>query len=485
MFMASISGTIRNTILICTMVSLMSLPACVSVGPDYVKPVTSVSPAWHTRLENGLNAQQTDSAKLAQWWEMFGDPELTSLISRAVKNNLDLKQAASRIREARAARSISKAGLFPTLDASGSATRSHSNVGTNSGTQTLYSAAFDALWEIDLFGRVRRSVEAADADLQASVEDLHDVHVSLAAEVALNYIDLRTFQSRLSLAELNLKNLEETYELTRKRCQAGLTDELDVQQAKASLESTRSGIPTLRTGMEGSKNRLAVLLGEQPGILHKELEPSGPIPVVPEQVAVGMPADALRQRPDIRKAEWELAAQTARIGVATADLYPKLKLTGSIGLESLGSGSLFTADSRSTSYGPGISWPLFDAGAIRQNIEVQSAKQEQALQSYESVVLSALEEMENKLTAYAEEQNRRDMLSRGVDAARQAYALAKIKYEAGLTDFTTLIGTENSFLSLQDELAKSNGTVTSNLVSLYKALGGGWTSTVSGKETNR
>lgn len=479
------SGTNRCSILICVLVFLLSPAACVSVGPDYVRPETSVSPAWHSNMEQGLNAGQSDPVNLAQWWEVVGDPQMTSLIGRAVKNNLDVKQALSRIREARAARSIIKAGLSPTLDASGSVTRSHSDTGANSGSNTLYSTFFDSLWEIDLFGGVRRSVEAADADLQASREDLHDVHVSLAAEVALNYIDLRTYQSRLAVAESNLKNQEETYELTRKRLQAGLRDELDVQQAKASMESTRSGIPTLRAGMEGSKNRLAVLLGEQPGILHKELEGSRPIPLVPRQVAVGVPADVLRQRPDIRKAEQGLAAQTARVGVATADLYPKLKLTGSIGLKSLSSGSLFTANAEGSSYGSGISWPIFDAGAIRQNIEVQSARQEQALQSYESAVLNALEEVENRLTAYAEESTRRDMLSKGADAARQAYDLAKTKYEAGLTDFTSLITTENTLLLLQDELAESTGKVTSNLVSLYKALGGGWSSRGSGEEMNR
>jgi NodT family efflux transporter outer membrane factor (OMF) lipoprotein len=453
--------------------------ACVSVGPDYIPPRTTVSESWHSRLENGLNDRQASTAELSLWWETFGDPELTVLINRALQNNLDIRQAVSRVREARAARSISKAGLFPAADASGSITRSHTE---DNGTRTLYSTGFDALWEIDLFGGVRRSVEAADADLQASIEDLRDIHVSLAAEVALNYIEMRTYQSRLTVAESNLRNQEETYELTRMRCQAGLTDELDVGQAKAVLETTRSSMPTLRTGMEGSKNRLAVLLGIQPGALHQELEGSGPVPTVPRQVAVGVPADVLRRRPDIRKAEKELAAQTARVGVATADLYPKLKLTGSIGLESLNSGKLFSAGTGSFSFGPGISWPVFDAGVIRQNIEVQSARQEQALQSYETAVLNALEEAENKLTAYSEEQNRKDMLLKGADAAGQAFDLAKMKYQAGLTDFTTLIQAQSSLLSLQDELAKSSGTVASNLVSLYKALGGGWSSNESDNE---
>jgi len=448
---------------------------CAATGPDYIRPDFKTSSTWHTQLTDGLVTGPADAERLAQWWKTLGDTELTSLISRAVLNNLDVKQAISRIRQARAQRLIYKAGLFPGVDASASATRSSGseNMGL-AGTGTLYSAGFDALWEIDLFGGTRRSVEAADADLRASREDLNDVNVSLAAEVATNYIELRTCQSRLMVAGTNLKDQEDTYKLASQRYQAGLADELDVAQARAGLESTRSGIPTLRSGIEESKNRLAVLLGAQPGTLHKELDEPKPIPLVPGRIVVGVPADVLRQRPDIRKAEQELIAQTARVGVATADLYPKLNLSGTIGLEAMNSGSLLSAAARNYSFGPGISWSIFDAGAIRQNIEVSSARQEQALLSYEAAVLTALEEVENRLTAYIEEQHRRDALSEGVKASQQAFDLAKIKYETGLTDFSTLLDAERSLLTLQDELATSNGTVTSNLVSLYKALGGGW-----------
>ncbi|HXK48174.1 MAG TPA: efflux transporter outer membrane subunit [Deltaproteobacteria bacterium] len=465
----------HTAVLLWAFLSIPLLYGCISVGPDYVRPETPVAQAWHTGMDSGLTAVQTDPARLARWWETLGDPGLTNLMGRAVDNNLDLKQAISRVREARAQRSIAKAGLFPSLDATGSVTRSRGSENTGSGqSRTLYSAGLDAGWELDLFGGVRRSVEAAGADLQASREDLHDVLVSLTAEVGLNYIDLRTYQARLDVAEENLKTREESYELTRERYEAGLTDELDVQQARASLESARAGIPGLRTGMEESMNRLAVLLGVQPGMLHLELGQAKPLPVVPSSVAVGVPADVLRQRPDVRKAERELAAQTARVGVATAELYPKLTLNGSIGLDALNSGKLFTSGARSWSYGPGISWPVFHAGAIRQNIEVQSAMQEQALLTYESSVLGALEEVENALTSYAQEQHRRDSLNEAADAAGRAYEYARIKYEAGLTDFGTLLDAQRSLLSLQDDLATSNGTVTANLVRLYKALGGGW-----------
>jgi NodT family efflux transporter outer membrane factor (OMF) lipoprotein len=459
-----------------TAVFVFLIPSgCMTVGPDYVKPEITTSPAWHAPLTNGLNGKALQTTQLAKWWATLGDKELTSLVERSLDNNLDVKQALSRIRQARAQRSIEKAGLFPSVDASASATRSSAGGSTgDSGISTRYSAGFDALWEIDLFGGTRRSIQAADADLQASIEDLNDVRVSLTAEVATNYFELRTYQSRLRVAEANLKNQEYTYRLTSERYQAGLVDELDMQQAKTSLENTRAGIPSLRVSIEESKNRLAVLLGVQPGKLHRELEDWKPLPQAPDDIAVGVPADTLRQRPDIRKAEQELIAQTARVGVATADLYPKLKLNGTLGWEAANTGSLFSSGSRSYSYGPGVSWPLFDAGAIRQNIEVSSAKQEQALQSYESAVLSALEEVENRLVAYSEEQNRRDALTEGARASQAAFDLARIKYESGLTDFSTLLDAQRSLLTLQEELAASNGKVITNLVSLYKALGGGW-----------
>ncbi len=318
-------------------------------------------------------------------------------------------------------------------------------------------------------------MEAAGADLQASQEDLRNVLVSLLAEVALNYLDVRTFQVRLAVAEANLEAQSETYQLTQWRYEAGLSDELAVQQARYNLESTRSQIPTLRTGLEEAMNRIAVLLGEQPGKVHTELEKREPIPVPPLKVAVGVPADLLRRRPDVRQAERQLAAQTARIGVATADLYPKFTLSGSIGLEALSLSNRPPAG-LTLSGGPQITWAIFKAGAIRQNIEVQSALQEQALIQYEAAVLGALEEVENALVAYAEEQRRRDDLREATEAAQKAVDLAQHKYQAGLTDFNNVLDAQRSLLSFQEQLAQSDGTVTSNLVRLYKALGGGWTS---------
>jgi NodT family efflux transporter outer membrane factor (OMF) lipoprotein len=453
-----------------------------AVGPDYVGPETPVPPAWHAELGGGATAQATHPQALASWWTTLNDPILTSLIDRAVQGNLDLKKAQARVREARARRGINQADLFPTLTATGSATysRGRGSVSTAQGSyaiaaQDSYSIGLDASWEVDVFGGVRRSVEAATADLQASGEDLRNVLVSLVGEVALNYIEVRTLQARLTVAEANLAAQAETHELTAVRVEAGLTTALDIEQATYNLESTRSQIPTLQSGLEEAKNRLAILLREHPGGVHAELAEGRPIPVPPVEVAVGVPADLLRRRPDVRQAERKLAAQTAHIGVATAELYPKFSLVGAIGLNALDLTNLFSASSRAFSIGPTMSWRLFEAGAIRKNIEVQSALQEQALIQYEATVLTALEEVENALVAYAEEQRRRQSLGQATQAASRAVELAEVQYGAGLIDFLRVLEAQRSLLSLQDQLAQSEGTVTSNVVRLYKALGGGWT----------
>jgi outer membrane protein, multidrug efflux system len=456
---------------------VLVLSGCATVGPDYVHPEVSISNRWNAETGASLTDSDTDAKMLAEWWTTLNDPELTSLIERAIQGNLDLRKATARVREARARRGADRADLFPTLDTTGSASWSHSSEDKGTGkTSDLYSASFDAAWELDVFGGVRRSVEASQADLEASQEDLRDVLVSLLAEVALNYVEVRTFQERLAVAEENLAVQEETYQLTLWRSQAGLSDELAVQQARYNLESTRSQIPTLRTGIEEAMNRIAVLLGEQPGKVHGEFEKTATMPAAPLKVAVGVPADMLRRRPDVRRAERKLAAQTARVGVATADLYPKLSLSGSIGLEALSLNSLFSSATKTVTGGSLITWPIFRGGAIRQNIEVQSALQEQALIQYEATVLSALEEVENVLVAYAEEQNRRDDLQEAAQAAQKAVELTGYKYQSGLTDFNNVLEAQRSLLTFQDQLAQSNGTVTSNLVRLYKALGGGWAS---------
>jgi NodT family efflux transporter outer membrane factor (OMF) lipoprotein len=458
--------------------TILFLSGCASVGPDYVPPDISVPPTWHNPQEGLLKANETDALDLTRWWSALKDPVLSNLMERAVAGNLDLKEARARVREARAQRGAAKTDFYPTLDLSGKINRikTESDETGDGNHRTSYIMNWDAGWELDIFGGVRRSVEAAEAELEATRENLRDVLISLLGEVALNYLEVRTFQIRIGVAKANLAAQTETYSLTRVKYQAGLSDELAVQQARYNLENTRSQIPTLRTGLEAAKNRLAVLLGEHPGAVHEELKDGTSLPVVPLKIAVGVPADALRRRPDVRRAERELAAQTARVGVATAELYPKFTLSGSIGFEALNTGRLFNAGSRTIRFGPGVSWRIFEAGAVRRNIEVRSALQEQALARYEAAILGALEEVENALVALAAEQQRRDALVDATRAARSASELAQVKYQEGLIDFSEILDAQRSQLSFQDQLARSEGTVISNLVRLYKALGGGWSS---------
>ena len=461
----------------CLSALLLSLVlfGCAPVGPDYAPPAVFSPKTWHTDLKYGLTAKEPGPETLASWWETLHDPTLTKLMEQAVAGNLDLKKARSRVRAARARRTISRSGLFPFVDASVSGTRNHLSEERYGGDDyDLYAAGFDATWELDIFGGIRRSVEAADADIQEKEADLRDVMISLLSEVALNYIDVRTFQANIVVIWSNLDAQEKTFQLTQSRYQAGLTNELAVQQATYNIENTRSKIPVLRIGLEGAMNRLAVLLGREPGALHEELKKPQVIPFTPREVAVGIPAETLRRRPDLRRAERGLAAQTARVGAATADLYPRFRLLGSIGLETLSLGNVFSASGLAYLIGPGISWPVFNAGAIRSNIQVQSELQEQALIEYEAAVLNALREVENALVSYDEEQNRRQALSASAKAAERAVELSESQYQAGLTDFTSVLDAQRSLLSFQEQLTQSDGAITANLVRLYKALGGGW-----------
>jgi len=458
------------------LIAILSLAGCFAVGPDYKAPDIVVPAEWSPNLRGGLSAQAPEAQTLAKWWTTLGDTDLSALMERAITGNLDLKIAQERIREARARRGIAEAGLFPALNLGGSATVSRGSEDTGSGVRReLYRTGFDASWEVDVFGGVRRSIEAAQGELEASAADYQDVLVSLLAEVALNYVDVRTFQTQLQVAEENLKAQAETLQLTEWRFAAGLVSSLDVEQAKTNLESTRSQLPKLRSNIGAAKNRLAVLLGGYPGTLEAQLGARKPIPEAPLEVAVGVPAEVLRRRPDVRRAERQLAAQTARIGVATADLYPKFSLPGSIGLEAFAANHLFSAANRAWSLAGNFAWTVFKGGAIRQNIEVQNALQEQALKQYEATMLTALEEVENSLVAYADEQERRDTLTEATQSAQRAAELARDQYASGLIDFQTVLDAERSVLSFQDQVAQSKGQVTSNVISLYKALGGGWT----------
>ncbi len=469
-------GNIIVHIIMCFIFFIMS--GCAVVGPDYKTITPDVPINWHSGLTHGLtlSTAQDDSISLTKWWILLKDPVLAQLEQETLRNNLNLKEAFEKINEARALRGISSSDLFPVLDGKASATKSRSSENAGTGQESnFYRAGLDAGWELDLFGGVKRKIEAANADLEGVKFAYEGVMVSLTAEVGLNYVDVRTFQARLKAAQSNLATQQHTFDLNQSRYQAGLIDELAVQQSLYNLEQTRSLIPQLENGLSTSMNRLAVLIGRKPGKLEKKLSMAGSVPEIPVSIAVKVPAEAMRQRPDIRQAERELAAATARIGVAKADLYPKLRLTGSIGLETVAKDNFLKWGSHTFSTGPSISWNLFDANAIRRNIDVQDSRAKQALIHYRATVLNALEEVENALASFAREQERRKALFLATKAAKRAVVVAEDSFNAGLIDFSNVLDAQRSLLSFQDELAVSEGTVASDLIRLYKALGGGWT----------
>ena len=449
----------------------VALGGCAAVGPDYSEPQLAVPAGWSA----GTGTDAMDAVLLARWWHGFGDPVLDRLVADALAANLDLAQARARLREARARRGVAGAALAPSVDASLSGSRSRSSGQSGSGsTRELYSAGFDASWELDVFGGLRRSVEAAQADLEASVESLSDTRVSLAAEVALNYIDLRTAEQRLAIAEESIASRGENHQIIRWRQQAGLVSELDLAQATTDLESTRAVLPPLRTAVIEAKNRLAVLLGRNPGELESLVHADRPIPLAAAEIVAAIPADTLRQRPDVRAAERRLAAQTARLGEAEAARYPSFRLSGSLGLEALELDALADRDANTHSLFGGITAPVFNAGRIAANIEIQDALVEQARLAYRAAVLAALEEVENALTAVANTDARRAKLAEAAAAARTTLAIAEYRYASGLADFLSVLDAQRTQLSLDEQLAGSTGELARAQVRLYKALGGGW-----------
>jgi NodT family efflux transporter outer membrane factor (OMF) lipoprotein len=338
----------------------------------------------------------------------------------------------------------------------------------------LHSIGFDSTWEIDVFGRISRSVESAQASMESSIENYRDVLVSLYSEIAQNYINLRSIQTRIEYAENNIKVQKDTLELTKKRREAELVPELDVQQAMLVLATTESFIPVLRQSEAETIHHLSILLGQSPAVLYEELSPTSAIPNVPAKITVGLPTELLRQRPDIRRAERILAAQTADIGVATAGLYPAFSLSGTFALEAQEFEDLGDWDSRTWGFGPAMRWNLFDGDRIRSSIQVQESQAEQAMINYEQTILLALEEIENAMVAFAEEQQRVEALERSVTSAKKSAELVKILYENGLTDFQNVLDMQRSLTNQQDQLAASRGQVANNLVRIYSALGGGW-----------
>jgi NodT family efflux transporter outer membrane factor (OMF) lipoprotein len=449
--------------------------ACRAVGPEHEAPELALAATWNEPAHATLAPQP---AELAAWWRKLGAPMLDALVTRALAENLDLGQSLARVREARALRAVAAGERWPTLDARAGWRRSGESENTPLGAFVpdtgVSSAGFDAAWELDLWGRLQRTREAADAELGASVEDARAVAVTVAAEVARNYVEWCAFGRRLTLAQENVELQRETLALVQGRLAAGLVGESDVTQARTNVERTRSAVPLLASGRAAAEARLAVRVGAPPGALAAELAHAAPIPVPPLTLAVGVPADLLRRRADVRRAERALAAETARIGVAEAELYPTLTLSGSLGLAAESLGDFLRDDSGTFALGPSLRWNLFDGGRTRARVAALEARAEQARLRWEATVLLALEECEGAMARLLAEQERRAALRAATLDAQLSVELARTQYQQGLSDFQAVLVSERTLAELEDTLATSEAALATHLVALYKALGGGW-----------
>jgi outer membrane protein, multidrug efflux system len=477
-------------------IALTVLPLGCTVGPQFTRPTPSVPAQWSSSstapAAQATSTVNTGAADLSTWWAEFNDPGLSSLIERSRSSSLDLRAAVLRISESRAERDVSAASFWPTLSANASYTRQRISDTTPNGaifTQfssvkipgfpsvslpnpySQYQLGLGASWEPDLFGRVRRSVEAANADLRASVEDQRAVLVSLDSDVARAYIDLRGAQLRKSVAEASLATQSEVLDLTRQRQAVGLTTDLDVENAAAEVNTTQAQLPVLDLQITQDINLLSKLMGREPDALRAELDETRPVPPVPPQIPIGLPADLARRRPDIREAEQKLHAATARIGVAVADLFPRLTLSAQGGLQSQSTSNLLEWASRFGTIGPTLEVPIFDRGRWA-TIRVQDVRAKEAALDYERTVLSALHEVENALAAYRADQDRRAQLDAGVAHSRDALTLARQRYESGVANFIVVLDAERTLQQNEQSLAESVTSVSTDLVALYRALGG-------------
>lgn len=454
-----------------------------AVRPRYQRPPVSVAQNWSAPETRGIGSGEP----VAEWWTSFNDPELTTLIRRAVEGNLDLQLAAARVTEARAAWGIARAALLPAVSAGASATRNRQralaapanatgSVRTAQIELNNFEGHFDASWEFDVFGRLRQGLRAATADTIATEEERRAVLVTLLGDVGRSYAELRGLQLRLAIAEKNIRTQQETSEVTQARTKAGLATDLDVERATAQLETTRSIVPTLQSQIQAAIHRLSVLLGQDPGALISELSSSVPLPVTPPEVPVGLRSELLQRRPDLRQAEAEITSAIARRAEAKAEWFPRFTLVGTAGRQAsqlhditLGVGNFFSA-------GPSISVPVFTGGQIRSNIRVQDARLQQSVIRYRAAVLSALEETEDALVNYSTEQSRRERLESAVRANEEAVKLSRERYRAGLTDFLAVLDAQRELYANEDLFAQSRAAQTLDLIALYKALGGDWQS---------
>ncbi len=457
-----------------TMLVTASLLTACTVGRDYQLP-------FFATPDNFAEATTPEFSKKAielKWWEVFKDGQLSALVNQTILNNHDLKVAHANLREARALYMEAGLNLAPTVTTHSNYTEQLRSAGSMNNRAfvprelSLYSAGFDAAWELDLFGRVRRNIEASGDEVGMQEASLKDVKISLIAEVARNYFELRGLQNQLAVIQQNIKNQQQTLEITRLRVENGRGTELDTTRVAAQLDNTRAIVPTLEMEITHAIHRLSVLTGQLPNALTANLSKAMPIPKLPEMIAIGNPADLLRRRPDIQIVERRLAASTARIGVTTADLFPKVTFVGSISLEASTLSTMGATGSDAYSLGPRISWAALDLGRVYARIKAADAHADADLASYQQTVLAALEETENALVSYNKTKVKQDFLASAVKSSLKAYELAQLRFNEGMTDFLTVLDSQLRLLQDQNQLAQSQTDTATKLVAVYKSLGG-------------
>ena len=455
--------------------AVTTLSGC-AVGPNYHRPETPLDAHFANAGEPGF----TETEAVEHYWTGFDDPMLTGLIDDALAHNKDLSAAEANLRAARAARRLAGFDQFPTVNVAGSYTHNLDSQEQLPGIDMhdrefdAAQAGFDGLWELDLFGRVRRNVEAARGDVGAAAATLQDARVSVIAEVARDYFILRGLQDQLTLTQRNADNQFSTLKLTRNRLEAGRGNELDTSRAEAQWQTTVASIPSLEATIATTCYRLSVLTGRQPMALSASLGSLAPMPALPPLNAIGTPEQLLRRRPDVRVAERRLAAATARVGVAVGDLFPKVTLVGEVGYFAPTFGEFGQSEARSFSVGPSISWAAFDLGRVRARISSAKAETDQALAAYEGAVLGALEDTEGSLISYGRSQSRREALRIAAAASDKAADLARKRFEGGLIDFLEVLDAERTALSAELLLSQSRTDAATSLIAVYKALGAGW-----------
>lgn len=456
---------------------VLTLAAGCAVGPNYKKPDVSVQSNWRAAPSSQPSVVDEKNPPPLEWWSTMKDPTLDRLVDEAWNGNLDLRVARSRIREARALRGVAAAGLFPDAAADGGY-GFYRNTGPlfplNLSDYQFYSAGFDAAWELDVFGGVRRTIEAAQDDLQAQVEAARGVLVTTVSEVARNYIDLRTAQERIIIAQQNIQTEKQTLALAQRLYGAGLESQLDVTQADAQVTTTQAQIPVLIIQEQSAIHQLGILLGRSPTDLVGELSNVGPLPAPPMRVPVGLPSDILRRRPDVAQVERQLAAATAQIGVAEAELYPQFTLTGDFGLGTTPPTNFFDWTNRYYGIGPSVRWELFEGGRILANVEAHKAIRQALLDQYKLTILTAIGEVEDALVAFQRQQDEYDFLFRSVESNQASLRISRERYAEGTVGFLSVLDAERSLLETEDALAVTKGNIDLSMIALYKAVGGGW-----------